>query len=107
MTMEIRTYDEDFVARVKDLAVIGLYPVQIAERLGLQGRQRLEFLMDICSKKHPLHEEFLISRANRDGDMDAALTEMAAAGDIDALELDAKIRWRQGVENIKTELFDV
>lgn len=54
--MEIRTYDEEFVARVKDLAVIGLYPVQIAERMNLVGRERLEFLMDICSKKHPLHK---------------------------------------------------
>ena len=54
--MAIRTYDEEFVARVKDFAVIGLYPSQIAERLGLEGKDRQEFLKDICSKKHPLHE---------------------------------------------------
>lgn len=39
--------------------------------------------------------------------MEAALTEMAAAGDIDALELDAKLTWRRGVDNVKKELFDV
>lgn len=105
--MEIRTYDEEFIARVKDLAVIGLYPVQIAERLNLMGRERLEFLMDICSKKHPLHKEYLISRSHREDDMEAALTEMAAAGDIDALELDAKLTWKRGVDNVKKELFDV
>lgn len=105
--MEIRTYDSEFVARVKDLAIIGLYPVQIAERLGLLGRERLEFLIDICSKKHPLHEEYLISRSHRDDDMEAALTEMAASGDVSALELDAKLRYQREVENIKAELFDV
>lgn len=105
--MAVRTYDDDFVARVKDLAVIGLYPVQIAERLGLQGTERLGFLIDINSKKHPLHEEFLISRAHREDDMAAAITDMAASGDVDALELDAKLQWRAGVENIKHELFDM
>lgn len=105
--MAIRTYDDDFVAKVKDLAVIGLYPIQIAERLGLLGSERLGFLIDINSKKHPLHEAFLLSRAHREDDMNAALTDMAASGDVDALELDAKLQWRTGVESLKHELFDV
>lgn len=105
--MTIRTYDEGFVARVKDFAVIGLYPVQIAERLGLEGTDRQEFLRDICSKKHPLHEEYLISRAHREQDLDASLNELAAAGDVDALELEAHIRFKKDVDNLKMELFDV
>ena len=105
--MAIRTYDEEFVARVKDFAVIGLYPVQIAERLGLEGTDRQELLRDICSKKHPLHEEYLISRAHREQDLDASLNELAAAGDVDALELEAHIRFKKDVDNLKMELFDV
>lgn len=105
--MAIRTYDEEFVARVKDFAVIGLYPAQIAERLGLEGQDRQEFLRDICSKKHPLHEEYLISRAHREQDLDASLNELAAAGDVDALELEAHIRFKKDVDNLKMELFDV
>lgn len=105
--MAIRTYDEEFVARVKDFAVIGLYPVQIAERLGLEGKDRQEFLKDICSKKHPLHEEYLMSRANREQDLDASLNEMAASGDVDALKLESYIRFHKEVDNLKMELFDV
>lgn len=105
--MAMRTYDEEFVARVKDYAVIGLYPVQIAERLGLEGKERLDFLWDICSKNHPLHEEYLLSRAHREQDLDASLNELAAAGDVDALELEAHIRFKKDVDNLKMELFDV
>lgn len=105
--MTMRTYDKEFVARVKDFAVIGLYPVQIAERLGLVGKDRLEFLRDICSKQHPLHEEYLLSWANREQDLEASLNELAAAGDIDALKLESYIRFHKDVDNLKMELFDV
>lgn len=103
--MSARLYDEDFVARVKDLAVIGLWPVQIAERLGLQGIDRINFLSDICSKKHPLHEEYLISRAHRDDDLDAAINEVAMSGDVDALELQVQMERQKEVDNLKNEMF--
>ncbi len=105
--MAMRTYDDEFVARVKDYAVIGLYPVQIAERLGLEGEDRKEFLQDIRTHKHPLREEYLSSRANMVEDLDASLNDLAAAGDVDALELESKIRFNKEVDNLKMELFDV
>jgi hypothetical protein len=105
--MAARLYDEDFVARVKDLAVIGLWPVQIAERLGLQGIDRMNFLSDICSKKHPLHEEYLISRSHREDDLDAAINEAAMAGDVDALELQVHMERQKEIDNLKSELFGV
>ena len=105
--MATRTYDDEFVARVKDFAVIGLYPVQIAERLGLEGKERMDFLWDICSKNHPLHEEDLGSRAHREQDLDASLNDLAAAGDVDAPALESYLRFHKEVDNLKMELFDV
>lgn len=105
--MAIRTYDEEFVAQVKDLAIMGLYPVQIAERMHLEGEERKNFLTDILSKKHPLHEEYLLSLANRIQDLNASLVEVALSGDVDALELIDEIARKKEVDNLKKELFGV
>ena len=40
-------------------------------------------------------------------DLDASLNELAAGGDVDALELESKIRFNKEVDNLKMELFDV
>lgn len=101
------TYTPEFIERVKEYAVLGLYPIQIAEKLELTGSERVRFLFDINSKLHPLRSAYLIARAHWEEDKEAALTTLATAGDIDALELSAKVEWRKGIENIKNELFDL
>ncbi|MBP3662337.1 MAG: hypothetical protein J6J25_04440 [Bacteroidales bacterium] len=101
------TYTSEFIAQVKEYAVLGLYPIQIAERMGLSGSERTRFLFDINSKHHPLRSAYLIARSHWEEDMDAALTTLATAGDVDALELASKVEWRKGIESIKSELFDL
>lgn len=103
--MEIITYDDDFVDKVRDLAVIGLYPVQIAERLGMTGRFRQRFLQDICDKKHRLYEVYRISKEHRESDIEASVNELASAGDIEALKLKSSIQYHNDVDNLKNELF--
>lgn len=100
-----REYDEAFMERCKDLAVIGLYPPQIAERLGLQGRERENFLFDCENPLHPLHD--LISTAYTHGqdDIDAALVTMAVSGDTDAIELAMKKRHEDKYLALREELF--
>lgn len=102
-----RTYDDEFVAAVKDYAVMGLHPRQIAERMNLTGLLRRDFLMDIASKCHPLHEAYLMSRAHGEEDPIATLVTIADAGDTSALELLSKINRQAAIDQLKKELFDV
>lgn len=105
--MKAREYTEEFIAQVKDYAVMGLHPRQIAERMNLEGQQRRDFLLDIASKAHPLREAFLISRAHSEEDPHATLITLADAGDTDALELLARVNQQRKVDNLKKELFNI
>lgn len=105
--MEIITYDDDFIDKVRDLAIIGLYPVQIAERLGMTGRFRQRFLQDICNKKHRLYEVYRISKEHREYDIEASVNELASAGDVEAIKLQSSIRYHNELDALKNELFDV
>ena len=105
--MKAREYTEEFIAQVKDYAVMGLHPRQIAERMNLEGQQRRDFLLDIASKAHPLHEAFLISRAHSAEDPHATLITLADGGDTDALELLARVNQQRKVDNLKKELFNI
>lgn len=102
-----RHYDEEFCQKCSDLAVIGLRPPQIAERLGLTGYARENFLFDCANPLHPLH--ILISQAYVHGeeDIDAALTTMAASGDTDAMELAFKVRRERKYDQLLNELFGI
>lgn len=103
----IPVYDADFIARLKDFAVLGLNPFQIAERMDLEGEERRQFLCNICQIKHPLHLAYIEAGGHYREDMTAALNMLAATGDIDALELNFKLEWRRGIEQTKAELFDL
>lgn len=105
--MKAREYSQEFIAQVKDYAVMGLHPRQIAERMNLEGAERRDFLLDIASKAHPLHEAWLLSRAHSDEDPLATLVTLADGGDTDALELLTKVNWQSKVDNLKKDLFDI
>lgn len=105
--MKAREYTEEFIAQVKDYAVMGLHPRQIAERMNLEGYERRDFLLDIASKAHPLHEAFLVSRAHSEEDPHATLITLADGGDTDALELLAHVNQQRKVDNLKKDLFDI
>lgn len=103
----MRKYDEDFMARAKDFAVLGLQPPQIAERMQLVGKAREDFLFDCTNTLHPLHILLNIAYAHGDADIDAALITMACSGDVDALELAIKKREQDKYLNLRAQLFGI
>jgi len=102
-----RQYDEAFIARCKDLAVLGLRPPQIAERLGIIGKERENFLFDCTQNLHPLHILLNIAYNHGEDDLDAALTTMAVSGDVGALELALKKRNEDKYLELRGELFGI
>ena len=102
-----RTYDEQFMDQCRDLAALGLQPSQIAERLGLQGTDRMQFLFDCTNKVHPLHELIFTAYQHSEDDIDAALITMAVSGDPDALELAFKVRAAREYDELRHNLFGI
>ena len=100
-------YTDEFIQQVKDLAVIGLLPVQIAERLDLRGELRRDFLFDINSKHHPLHAAFLETEAHYEGDVLGAIQNLAAGGDTFAQATWAQLNRERQVNKLKSELFGI
>lgn len=103
----LRKYEEPFIERAKDFAVLGLQPPQIAERMGLVGKERENFLFDCTNTLHPLH--LLLNMAYNHGadDLDAALITIAVSGDVDALELAIKKREEDKYLRLRQKLFGV
>lgn len=101
----ITTYDKDFIDRVKDLAILGLYPPQIAERLGLVGIERAIFLKNMVDPDHPLCKEYWKTREHREEDLDAALQTACMSGDPKALKLAYELKLQSRVDALKKELF--
>lgn len=99
------TYDKAFIARVNDLAILGLYPPQIAERLGLIGSERALFLKHISDPDHPLCKEYWKTREHREEDLDAALQTACMTGDAKALSLAYEMNGQRRVDLLKKELF--
>ncbi len=100
-------YPEDFVARAKDFAVLGLQPPQIAERMGLEGKERERFLFDCTNTLHPLHLLLTIAYNHGADDIDAALITIACSGDVDALELAIKKREQDKYLQLRQQLFGI
>lgn len=103
----IRTYDEQFVARMKDFAVLGLGPEQIAERMELAGDERRDFLFAITQDNHPIRIAYLEARQHHEDDLDAALETVALSGDASALDLAFRVRKERRYEQVLNELFGI
>lgn len=103
----IKGYTEDIVAKMKDFAVIGLSPAQIAERLELEGIERRRFIRDVSDEEHPLGKEYLKSASHHKDDIDAALNMAATKGDAKALRLEYELRHQDRVDDLKKKLFDI
>lgn len=102
-----RHYDEAFVTRARDFAVLGLQPPQIAERMGLEGKEREDFLFDCTNTMHPLHILLNIAYAHGEADIDAALITIACSGDVDAMELAIKKREQDKYLRLRSKLFGI
>ena len=102
-----RQYSDEFIIKVRDLAVIQLTPSQIAERLGLVGPARRNFLVDINQKLHPLYAAYRTALKDGLADIADALHNAAVYGDTDAIELFLKVRKDTGTEELKKTLFNV
>ena len=100
----LRKYDDAFIERAKDFAVLGLQPMQIAERMGLVGEERENFLFDCTNTLHLLLN---IAYNHGEDDLDAALTTVAVGGDVDALELALKKREEDRYLRLRLKLFGV
>lgn len=100
-------YSEGFISKAKDYAVLGLQPPQIAERLGLKGKKRENFLFDCTNPLHPLHILLKIAYQNGADDLDAALITTACSGDVDALELALKKREDDKYLTLRKQLFGI
>jgi len=105
--MNFEDHTEEFTNQVKDLAVMGLVPRQIAERLGLEGAERRDFMRAIMSDSHPLHDAYITARQHGIEDADTSLVALADSGNTDALELLYKVRFQNRVDAVKKELFDL
>ena len=101
----IVTYEQDFIARVKDLAILGLYPPQIAERLGIVGLERALVLKNITDPDHPLCKEYWKTTQHREEDLDAALQTACMTGDPKALMLAYELNEQKRIDKLKSELF--
>lgn len=101
------TYDENFVARMKDFAVLGLHPPQIAERMGLSGEERRAFLRHITDYEHPLSKEYWKARESHSEDLSAALATSAMSGDPKALKLAYEVEKQREIDALRVELFGV
>jgi hypothetical protein len=102
-----REYSEDFISQAKDYAVLGLQPPQIAERMGLEGKERENFLFDCTNKLHPLHLLLNIAYHHGEADVDAALITIACSGDVDAMELAIKKREQDRYLTLRKNLFGI
>lgn len=102
-----RKYEQSFVEQAKDYAVLGLQPIQIAERMGLEGKQREDFLFDCTNKLHPLHVLLNLAYHHGEADIDAALITVAVSGDVDALELAIKKREQDRYLQLRRQLFGI
>lgn len=100
-------YLPEFISKMKDYAVLGLYPEQIAERMNLIGEERRKFLRDITDIEHPLCKEYWKSRSNHEEDLAAALSSAALSGDPKALDLAYELEHVKKVESLKKELFGI
>ena len=101
------TYDDNFVARMKDFAVLGLLPIQIAERMGLVGEFRRTFLMHISDPMHPLAKEYWKTHEMAVEDLDASLTTSAMSGDPKALKLAYEVKKPREIDALRQELFGI
>lgn len=101
------TYDENFIARMKDWAILGLYPPQIAERMNLEGTERQIFLCNILDPEHPLAKEYWKAKQHQEEDLDAALQSAASAGDPKALALAYDVADRRTYNKLAKELFGI
>lgn len=99
------TYDDNFLARMKDLAVLGLYPPQIAERMGLAGELRRKFLANMQDPEHPLAKEYRKVRENHTDDLAAALASSAMSGDPKALKLAYEVEKQREIDALRHQLF--
>lgn len=102
-----KKYSQEFIAKAKDYAVLGLQPPQIAERMGLKGKERADFLFDCSNKLHPLHILINIAYQHGEEDIDAALITIATSGDVDALELAIKKREHDKYLHLRANLFGI
>lgn len=100
-------YTENFIKTMKDYAVIGLSPVQVAERMGLEGIERIKFLEDVTDDNHPLYREYFLSARHHREDIDAALNTAAITGDPKALRLEYELRRQDKIDSVKKELFGI
>ena len=105
--MKPREYTDEFIAQVRDLAVIGLLPVQIAERLKLEGSLRRDFLFDINSSGHPLYSAFYAAQSNYEDDVMGAIQNLAAGGDTKAQETWVELNFNRRVDRLKMDLFGI
>lgn len=102
-----RQYSDEFIMKVRDLAVIQLTPSQIAERLELVGSDRRNFLIDINQKLHPLYAAYWTALKDGLADITDALHNAAVYGETDAIELSLKVRKDTEIEELKKTLFNV
>ncbi|MGM9763348.1 MAG: hypothetical protein ACI3ZQ_04950 [Candidatus Cryptobacteroides sp.] len=100
-------YSDEFIQKIRDYAVLGLYPSQIAERMGLIGEARRKFLEDIHTENNPLHVAYSISFDSYKGDIDGALNSAALTGDSNALRIVYELNQQDRVDQLKQDLFGI
>lgn len=100
-------YSEEFLERVRELAIVQLTPSMIATRLELHGKARKSFLRDIKAPHHILSEAFHFGRGIGYQDMMDALHSEAVAGDPDCAELVLRASKENRINELKEELFGI
>lgn len=101
----LRPYSEDFVTRMKDFAILQLSPSQVADRMGLVGDERMDFLEDIANILHPISIEYHLALGRGLKDLDLSLSMSATEGDPKALKLAYEVKYKNENDKLKNELF--
>lgn len=100
-------YDEKFVAEVKDWAVMGLTPMQIATRMNLRGEERRAFLNSVFSPKGALHDAYLDARDQYEEDLQNTLVARAVNGDMNAMALQLQQNEKAEYNTLLNKLFGI
>lgn len=104
-TMTSTYLTKEFIERCKDLAVLGLRPPQIAERMGLAGKDRSDFFEQVSNELTELHQLLRIAYDNGGYDLDAAIVTSALLGDSKSQEIALRKRREDAYLELRNDLF--
>lgn len=98
---------DQYIPKVRTFGALGYGADQIADLLGLQGKERLELTVRLSMKGDALKTAYDNGRAIGEYNVDAELAKLAERGDIDAITTIAERSKERKLREMKKEMFGV